>query len=115
MIYSDAGYGFHHEESSFALRATTRQARRTQKGRKVKFDRLSNQVIGCAIEVHRNLGPGLLESTYEQCLAHELRLSDIPSNGIINLNLSSMITANTVLGKNRNQPQTIPDEQECET
>lgn len=37
------------------------------------FDRLSNQVIGCAIEVHRELGPGLLESTYEQCLAYELR------------------------------------------
>jgi GxxExxY protein len=38
----------------------------------VKFDKLSNQVIECAIEVHRNLGPGLLESTYEQCLAYEL-------------------------------------------
>ena len=33
---------------------------------------MSNQVIGCAIEVHRELGPGLLESTYEQCLAFEL-------------------------------------------
>jgi GxxExxY protein len=41
------------------------------------FDRLSNQVIGCAIEVHRELGPGLLESTYEQCLAHELKLNNI--------------------------------------
>lgn len=41
------------------------------------FDELSNQVIGCAIEVHRGLGPGLLESTYEQCLAHELRLNNI--------------------------------------
>jgi GxxExxY protein len=38
----------------------------------VKFDKLSNQVIECAIEVHRNLGSGLLESTYEQCLAYEL-------------------------------------------
>jgi GxxExxY protein len=38
----------------------------------MKFDGLSNQVIGCAIEVHRTLGPGLLESTYEQCLAYEL-------------------------------------------
>ena len=38
----------------------------------MKFDELSNKVIGCAIEVHRHLGPGLLESTYEQCLAHEL-------------------------------------------
>ena len=41
----------------------------------LKFDELSNQIIGCALEVHRNLGPGLLESTYEQCLAHELRLA----------------------------------------
>ncbi len=41
------------------------------------FDKLSNQVIGCALEVHRELGPGLLESTYEQCLAHELRLNHI--------------------------------------
>jgi GxxExxY protein len=32
------------------------------------FDELSNRVIGCAIEVHWELGPGLLESTYEQCL-----------------------------------------------
>ena len=39
----------------------------------MKFDELSNQVIGCALEVHRNLGPGLLESTYEQCLAYELK------------------------------------------
>jgi GxxExxY protein len=38
----------------------------------IKFDDLSNQVIGCAIEVHKVLCPGLLESTYEQCLAHEL-------------------------------------------
>ena len=38
----------------------------------MKFDPLSNKVIGCAIEVHRELGPGLLESTYEACLAHEL-------------------------------------------
>ena len=38
----------------------------------MKFDKLSNQVIECAIEVHRNLGPGLLESTYEQCPAYEL-------------------------------------------
>jgi GxxExxY protein len=43
-----------------------------------EFDALSNRVIGCALEVHRNLGPGLLESTYEQCLAHELRTADIP-------------------------------------
>ena len=43
----------------------------------MEFDELSNRVIGCAIEVHRTLGPGLLESTYEQCLAHELRQNKI--------------------------------------
>lgn len=34
---------------------------------------LSNQIIGCAIEVHKHLGPGLLESAYRTCLAHELQ------------------------------------------
>ncbi|MCF7791820.1 MAG: GxxExxY protein [Victivallales bacterium] len=43
----------------------------------MEFDKLSNKVIGCAIEVHRTLGPGLLKSTYEQCLAHELKLNNI--------------------------------------
>lgn len=44
----------------------------------VEFDDLSNRVLGCAIEVHRELGPGLLESTYEQCLAYELNKAGIP-------------------------------------
>ena len=44
----------------------------------MEFDELSNQVIGCALEVHRNLGPGLLESIYEQCLAYELKTVGIP-------------------------------------
>jgi GxxExxY protein len=43
----------------------------------VESDETSNKVIGCAIEVHRVLGPGLLESTYEQCLARELALAEI--------------------------------------
>ena len=38
----------------------------------VKFDELSNKFIGLAIEVHKELGPGLLENTYKQCLAYEL-------------------------------------------
>ena len=38
----------------------------------MEFDELSNRVIGCAIEVHRQLGPGLLESAYERCLSFEL-------------------------------------------
>ena len=40
-------------------------------------DPLTQKVIGCAIEVHRYLGPGLLESAYEQCLAHELALAGL--------------------------------------
>jgi GxxExxY protein len=38
------------------------------------MNRLNSQVIGAAIEVHKILGPGLLESAYEDCLAHELQL-----------------------------------------
>ena len=41
-------------------------------------DALTEKIIGCAIEVHRALGPGLLESAYEQCLARELSLNDVP-------------------------------------
>jgi GxxExxY protein len=44
----------------------------------MEFDELSRGVIGCAIEVHRSLGPGLLESTYRQCLAYELSHAHIP-------------------------------------
>ncbi len=40
-------------------------------------DSLTGEVIGAAIEVHRVLGPGLLESTYQQCLARELTLREI--------------------------------------
>ena len=41
------------------------------------MNELSEKIIGAAIEVHRELGPGLLESTYEACLAHELNLQGI--------------------------------------
>lgn len=39
---------------------------------------LSGRIIGAAIEVHRHLGPGLLESAYEECLAYELVQRSIP-------------------------------------
>ena len=50
---------------------------KNMKGMKREFSELSKRVIGCAIEVHRVLGPGLLESTYQQCLARELALNGI--------------------------------------
>jgi GxxExxY protein len=40
-------------------------------------EQLTEQIIGAAIEVHRELGPGLLESAYEQCFCHELHLRDL--------------------------------------
>ena len=43
-----------------------------------KHEKLINKVIGAAIEVHQNLGPGFLESIYERALCHELQLQDIP-------------------------------------
>jgi GxxExxY protein len=44
-------------------------------------DELSGQIVGAAIEVHRHLGAGLLESAYEMCLCRELALRDIRLNG----------------------------------
>lgn len=38
----------------------------------MEFESLSKDIIGCAIEVHKILGPGLLESAYEECLMYEL-------------------------------------------
>jgi len=38
----------------------------------MKINEITQKIIGCAIEVHRNLGPGLLESAYEECMAYEL-------------------------------------------
>lgn len=52
--------------------------RRERKGaEKVPENLLSRQIIGAAIDVHRELGPGLLESIYEQCMVHELNLREI--------------------------------------
>ena len=42
---------------------------------------LTERIIGAAIEVHTALGPGLLESTYEECLAHEMQLSGLAGCG----------------------------------
>jgi GxxExxY protein len=41
-------------------------------------DQLTHAIIGAAIEVHRTLGPGLVESAYEECLAREFAIRQIP-------------------------------------
>lgn len=43
----------------------------------MELNRTTEQIIGAAIEVHKTLGPGLLESAYEECLCHELTLRGI--------------------------------------
>ncbi len=59
-----------------------REAREEREERKnmldqSEFSELSKRVIGCAIEVHKALGPGLLESAYRLCLCHELAINGI--------------------------------------
>ena len=44
----------------------------------MELNQCTEQIIGAAIEVHRALGPGLLESTYEECLCRELAVRSIP-------------------------------------
>jgi len=44
----------------------------------VEVNKTTEAIIGAAIEVHRNLGPGLLESAYEECLCQELQLRNLP-------------------------------------
>jgi len=59
----------------FEKRINHHEEREEHEGK--EFDTLSRQVIGCAIEVHRFLGPGLLESSYQSCLSRELELNGI--------------------------------------
>jgi GxxExxY protein len=44
----------------------------------MKINQITEAIIGAAMEVHRTIGPGLLESTYVQCLCYELALREIP-------------------------------------
>lgn len=43
----------------------------------MELNKLSSKIINVAIEVHKELGPGLLESAYEECMCYEFRLRDI--------------------------------------
>ena len=43
----------------------------------MQVNEISRRVIGACIQIHRGLGPGLLESTYEECLCHELSLQGV--------------------------------------
>lgn len=51
-------------------------------------EQLSYKVIGCALEVHKNLGPGLLESVYEKALMHELKLNGLKAESQVPININ---------------------------
>lgn len=51
----------------------------------MEINELTEKVIGCAIEVHRTLGPGLLESAYQECLYYELKNLEIYVERELNL------------------------------
>lgn len=72
-----AGYNPSEEESHRILNRKGRQERREKQAR-LDENQLSQAIIGAAIEVHRHLGPGLLESAYEASLAYELTQRAIP-------------------------------------
>ncbi|MCE3228863.1 MAG: hypothetical protein K0S32_3414 [Bacteroidetes bacterium] len=50
-----------------------------------KRKQISSQILDCCIEVHRNLGPGLMESTYEKCLLKEFSLRGINAKSQVRL------------------------------
>lgn len=62
---------FHHQGTK-----ATKEAPRKALGDREEW--LAEQVVDSAVKVHKHLGPGLLESVYEQCLIRELELRDIP-------------------------------------
>jgi GxxExxY protein len=68
----------HRDTENTEQRKNDQIRRRTMDDGADELDPLTGAVIGAAIEVHRILGPGLLESVYQEALSHELGLRGIP-------------------------------------
>ena len=62
--------------------------RDTESQREDERDPLTRLVIGASIEVHREMGPGLLESVYQSCLERELELQNVPFQSQVRLPLT---------------------------
>jgi GxxExxY protein len=69
------------------MRGLTTESQRHREGEEQRDPRTS-AIIGAAIEVHRHLGPGLLESAYEECLCHELHLCGLAFERQVDLPVS---------------------------
>lgn len=57
-----------------------------------ELNAITDKIIGAAIEVHRQLGQGLLESTYEKCLIFELERIDLPVESILPVHEAQILT-----------------------
>jgi len=64
-------------ENTKGAQNSQRKTRRSEMADREELNALSERVIGLAIQVHRELGPGLLESTYRTCLCYELNQAGI--------------------------------------
>ena len=60
----------------------------------MEINPLSNEIIGAALQVHRALGPGLLESAYEACLAHERAARGVTYRNLTGLHLGLLVNFN---------------------
>jgi GxxExxY protein len=72
----------------FPQKIITTESQRTQRMNDYPESELTNLIILCAIEVHRYLGPGLLESVYEHCLCRELELRGLSYRRQVPLDVS---------------------------
>lgn len=61
----------------FAGFKATENHKESQRATEMYINEITEKIIGCAIEVHKQLGPGLLESTYEACLRYEMKRADL--------------------------------------
>ena len=59
------------------MKNSNHKVTKSQRNNLEKEDRISKEIIRCAIEVHKQLGPGLLESIYEECLCKEFEFNEI--------------------------------------
>jgi GxxExxY protein len=81
-----AGYGFNIPCFNFLFQKS-KTCRKRMRASKKHLNELTYQVVGCAIEVHKHLGPGLLESVYERCFLRELSLRGIGNKSQIRVPL----------------------------
>jgi GxxExxY protein len=86
----------------------------------MNIDKIGRQIVDASLKVHRALGPGLLESTYQTCLAHELRQRGLHGDSEVDLPIKygtvniipgyrlDMIVENSVIIENKSVETLLP-------